>query len=546
LSKVLQNIVKIPIIGRGFNWTITDLGVRVLLAIVRSVGLTGLEGYIVDVEVDISRGLPGLEIVGLPDTSVRESRERVRAAIRNSGMEFPMGRITVNLAPADLRKEGPVFDLPIAVGLMAASGHLKNSNYKRYIYFGELSLDGAIRGVTGILPSVAAINQAGGKAGDIEGVIVPAVNADEAALPGNVCVFPVKHLAQVIRFIEGQETVENHWVDIENMFISESLPLDDDMSDISGQARAKRALEIAAAGGHNVLMIGPPGSGKTMMARRLSRIVPRMSLEEAIDVTKIYSVAGLLNNSEAPLVTARPFRSPHHSITKSGMVGGGTYPKPGEISLSHCGVLFLDELPEFNRDTLESLRQPLEDGRVRISRIGNSILYPADVTVIAAMNPCPCGYHGDELNECSCTPLQISRYRNKISGPLLDRFDIHIEVPRVSYADINSSQKSESSKEIRRRVEKARTLQKKRLKGTGICSNAGMGSRDVRTHCKIEGNTADLMREAFDKLHLSARAYSRVLKVARTIADLQDSERIMEVHIAEALQYRCIDRNIYQ
>ncbi len=514
-----------------------QLGGIALLAVVKSVGMIGLEGYIVDVEVDISNGLPGLDIVGLAGTAVKESKERVRAAVKNSGLEFPLGRITVNLAPADQKKEGPVFDLPIAVGLLAASGQLENDRYKEYAFFGELSLDGSVRGVTGILPGVMTVRDKT----TVKGVIVPAQNADEAALVEKMDVYPVDNLQQVINFINGRDGIKRHTVDLKNLIGAGSRVTREDMADVYGQFKVKRALEVAAAGGHNLIMIGPPGSGKTMMARRLAHIIPELTFEESLEITKIYSVAGLLKNN-LPLIINRPFRSPHHSVSKSGIIGGGALAKPGELSLAHYGILFMDEFPEFNKDTLESLRQPIEEGRVCISRVNYSVEYPAKIILVAAMNPCPCGFLGDESKECTCTPAQIMKYRNRISGPLLDRIDIHVEVPRIKYQDLQGNLSGDSSDKIRKRVKKARLLQQQRFLGTGMKTNSEMGSKEVRRYCKINGKAASLIQTAFEKLHLSARGYSRVLKVARTIADLEGVENINENHIAEAIQYRCIDR----
>ncbi len=508
-----------------------------MLAVVKSFALKGLDGYPVDVEVDITTGLPGLEIVGLPDTAVKESRERVRAAIRNSGMEYPLGRITVNLAPADTKKEGAVFDLPIAVGILAASGQLVNNNYGKHVFLGELSLDGSARGVTGILPSVMGVVEKT----CFREIIVPVDNADEAALVTGARILPVTGLAQAAAFLDGRISINAHEINIKEMMKSGCAACSEDMADVNGQYRVKRALEVAAAGGHNILMTGPPGSGKTMMARRLRQIVPQMTLQEALEVTKVYSVAGLLKGNQ-PLLTGRPFRSPHHNVSRSGMIGGGNSPRPGEISLAHFGILYLDELPEFARDTLESLRQPMEDGKVCISRVHGSIEYPAQMMVVASMNPCPCGYLGDTSTQCICTPIQVSRYKHRISGPLIDRMDIHIEVPRIHYRELQETNKNETSAQIRLRVERARQLQQKRFTRTGIQSNSQMGGQEIRKYCQIDDKTAELMKSAFENLQLSARAYKKILKVARTIADLDKSEKIREKHIAEAIQYRSGDR----
>ncbi|MGB9802545.1 YifB family Mg chelatase-like AAA ATPase [Desulfofundulus sp.] len=505
-----------------------------MLAIVKSTALYGLNGQVVQVEVDVSNGLPCFDLVGLPDLACRESRDRVRAAMKNSGFEFPVRRITVNLAPADLRKEGPLYDLPIAVGILAATGQLAQSVVDRYVFLGELSLNGQVRGVTGVLPNVLTVREQG-----LQAVVVPVDNAAEAALVKDVQVYPVRSLAELTRFLLDQEEISPYKVD-PAVLMNQDGENGADMADVRGQAAARRALEVAAAGGHNLLMVGTPGSGKTMLARRLPGILPDLTFEEALEITKIYSLAGFLKPGE-PLVTRRPFRSPHHSASAVGLVGGGRHPRPGEISLAHHGILFLDELPEFHRDVLEALRQPLEDGVVTISRVSGAVTYPASLMLVAAANPCPCGYLGDPTRECTCTPYQVQRYLGRISGPLLDRIDIHLEVSRVDYEDLARREPGESSAEIKKRVEKARTLQRQRFSSAEMTCNARMTPAQVRRYCSLSREARSLFSSVFRQLNLSARSHDRLLKVARTIADLDGSEIIESAHLAEAVQYRSLE-----
>ncbi|MFQ6016171.1 MAG: YifB family Mg chelatase-like AAA ATPase [Anaerolineae bacterium] len=502
-----------------------------MLAKVSSCAVVGLEGAIVQVEVDISRGLPSFTIVGLPDAAVQESRERVRAAIRNSGAHFPGTRLTVNLAPADLRKEGPAYDLPIAVGILLASEQLY-ADLSTSLFIGELSLDGSVRHTNGILPMASLAKEQG-----YETVYVPAVDAPEAALIQGIKVIPVENLESLMDHLSGHKRSEPYNPTLEFFDEQHTPQYSTDMAHVKGQEHVKRALEVAAAGGHNMLMSGPPGAGKTLLARSVPSILPRLTAEEALDVTRIYSVCDMLP-PDTPLIKHRPFRAPHHTISHAGLVGGGRWPRPGEISLAHRGVLFLDELPEFGLRSLETLRQPMEDKIVTISRAQGTLTFPANFMLIAAMNPCPCGYFGDPVKECTCSLAMVSRYQKRLSGPLLDRIDIHIEVPRVDYDKLSSDRLGEPSAAIRQRVEAAREVQRQRFEGTGFTCNADMGPAQVRKYCPLDETGRSLLRAAMQQLAMSARAFHRILKLARTIADLAGSEQIETAHLAEAIQYR--------
>lgn len=511
-----------------------------MLARVRSVAVYGIDAHMLEIEVNVTYGqLPSTVIIGLPDTAVKESRDRVKAAIRNSGYQFPVKHITINLAPADIKKEGPVFELPIAIGILIGTEQIKTESINDYAIIGELSLDGRLRPVKGALSMAIKCRENG-----LKGLVLPSENAAEAAVVEGIEVIPSQSLIDTVGFLSGQLSIAPYTLNLQEVFAREAN-YDIDFSDVKGQEHVKRALTVAVAGEHNVMMIGPPGSGKTMLAQRLPTIMPELTPMESLETTKIYSIMGLLNDGQS-IIATRPFRNPHHTISTAGLVGGGSTPRPGEISLAHHGVLFLDELPEFDRKTLEVLRQPLESCQITISRASASLIYPSRIMLVCAMNPCPCGFFTDPKKECRCSPHQIQNYMSKVSGPLMDRLDIHVDVPPLKYNELASTSIGETSRAIRERVREVRDIQQRRFKEHPQKTNARMSAKLIKRYCRLDNQAETLLHQAMMELGLSARGYTKILKVARTIADLEHSDNIKVEHISEAIQYRSLDRTLWK